>query len=339
MGRYSVNDTSTHEGLLLAGLDGSNPLAFLAALGTLRTLSLAWPDRNVKMAWTQHSGAWRPVIRATPQPNADQLLDALCGTLSQLDEMVPSQLRCAGEKASPKNKKGDTKWAGKLRFPPDAYREYSQNAASRSSLPHQRDCEFAAVWASPVVTETVDKVEVVVRTSFDFTAGNQAFIHMISELIRTCTHENLQQCLFQPWLYQDNAISLRWDPIDDTRRYALQAIDPTNNSKNPILGVPGANRLALEALPLFPSVPQQSQLHTTGFDHIDRHTVWTWPIWNVLLELNTVRSLITHPRIHRARVDRQELAARAVVEVYRVLVVLPAGRYRNFTQPHSVFGP
>lgn len=333
-----MNDPSTNQGLLLTGLDGSNPLAFLAALGTLRTLTLEWPNRNVKMAWTQHSGAWRPAIRASPQPNADQLLDALRGASSQLDQMVPSQLRCAGENASPKNKKGEAKWAGKLRFPPEAYREYSENAASRSSLTYRADCEFAAVWASPVVTETVDKVEVVVRTTLDFTAGNQAFIQMVSELIETCTHEDLQQCLFDPWRYQEDAISLRWDPIDDTRRYALQAIDPTNNSKNPILGVPGANRLALEALPLFPSVPQQSQLHTTGFGHIDRHTVWSWPVWNAFLELNTVRSLIAHPQLHRDMVDRQQLVARGVVDVYRVLVVLPAGRYRNFTQAHSAFG-
>ena len=32
-------------GLLMAGLDGANPLAFLAALGVLRGLTLTWPDR------------------------------------------------------------------------------------------------------------------------------------------------------------------------------------------------------------------------------------------------------------------------------------------------------
>ena len=34
-----------NDGLVLTGLDGSNPLAFLAALGTLRGLTLAWPER------------------------------------------------------------------------------------------------------------------------------------------------------------------------------------------------------------------------------------------------------------------------------------------------------
>ena len=39
-------------GLLLTGLDGANPLAFLAALGTLRGLTLAWPERRVRLSWT-----------------------------------------------------------------------------------------------------------------------------------------------------------------------------------------------------------------------------------------------------------------------------------------------
>jgi len=33
--------------LILTGLDGANPLAYLAALGTLRGLTLAWPERLV----------------------------------------------------------------------------------------------------------------------------------------------------------------------------------------------------------------------------------------------------------------------------------------------------
>jgi hypothetical protein len=51
--------------LLLRGLDGSNPLAFLAALGTLRSLSLVLPTEQVKLAWTEYAGAYRPMIYTT----------------------------------------------------------------------------------------------------------------------------------------------------------------------------------------------------------------------------------------------------------------------------------
>jgi hypothetical protein len=49
--------------LLLYGLDGSNPLAFLAALGTLRSLSLLWPEERVRLAWKIHEGAFRPMLQ------------------------------------------------------------------------------------------------------------------------------------------------------------------------------------------------------------------------------------------------------------------------------------
>jgi len=54
--------------LILSGIDGSNPLAFLAALGTLRTLVVGetdppgWLAAEVGLKWVQHSGAWRPAI-------------------------------------------------------------------------------------------------------------------------------------------------------------------------------------------------------------------------------------------------------------------------------------
>ena len=37
----TTNTKTDTSNIILTGLDGSNPLAFLAALGTLRTLSLA----------------------------------------------------------------------------------------------------------------------------------------------------------------------------------------------------------------------------------------------------------------------------------------------------------
>ena len=45
----------------LKGLDGSNLLAYLAALGTLRVLTLAEPGRDVRMRWVDR-GYWMPVV-------------------------------------------------------------------------------------------------------------------------------------------------------------------------------------------------------------------------------------------------------------------------------------
>ena len=72
--------------VVLRGLDGSNPLAFLAALGTLRTLAGAWPERDVRMTWRVETGAWRPTLKCegwTGDDAADELLDVLAGQLAQ----------------------------------------------------------------------------------------------------------------------------------------------------------------------------------------------------------------------------------------------------------------
>ena len=46
-----TSQEQSSNGLLLSGLDGGNPLAFLAALGTLRGLTIAWPGRRVRLSW------------------------------------------------------------------------------------------------------------------------------------------------------------------------------------------------------------------------------------------------------------------------------------------------
>lgn len=49
----------SQDGLILTGLDGANPLAYLAALGTLRGLTFAWPERWVRLSWVGRD-VWRP---------------------------------------------------------------------------------------------------------------------------------------------------------------------------------------------------------------------------------------------------------------------------------------
>lgn len=50
--------------ITLSGLNGGNPLAFLAALGLFRTLNEALPNQ-VLMNWEQCSGGWKPCIKFT----------------------------------------------------------------------------------------------------------------------------------------------------------------------------------------------------------------------------------------------------------------------------------
>src|SRR5688572_17667633 len=80
---------SDGNGILLKGLDGSNPLAFLAALGTLRTLTIALPGESVKMNWEQHEGAWRPRVRCSLASDRDAIIEKLDKGLTRLRSLHP----------------------------------------------------------------------------------------------------------------------------------------------------------------------------------------------------------------------------------------------------------
>lgn len=76
--------------IVLTGLNGGNPLGFLAALGTFRTLSDALPGR-VRMNWQQELGGWRPCllvededIRWADPREISGTLACLLGTPAQL---------------------------------------------------------------------------------------------------------------------------------------------------------------------------------------------------------------------------------------------------------------
>ena len=57
-----MTQANPEEGLLLLGLDGSNPLGFLAALGVLQTLDSSELTTTATMSWNNCGGVWSPVI-------------------------------------------------------------------------------------------------------------------------------------------------------------------------------------------------------------------------------------------------------------------------------------
>jgi len=181
--------------------------------------------------------------------------------------MFSRELLAASEQAGPTKKSGEEGWKDKLRFPTPAYRRHCETALSVSSIVDHRLTDFAAAWAGETATDLVGKVEVARRTRFDFTAGNQALIDMFRAVRRAVSVEVINRSLFDRWVYLQG-VSLRWDPQDEKRQWALQAVDPKNNSKNPPLADAGANFLAIEALPLFPLVPDR-WASQPGFDRDD----------------------------------------------------------------------
>src|SRR5262249_22890429 len=102
-------------------------------------------------------------------------------------------------------------------------------------------------------------------------------------------------------------------------------------------GMLGANRLAIEGLPLFPAVPVGGELRTTGFSGRGRGgTYWSWPIWPDPISLDVVRSLLA---LHQIQDDPGSVTLRAigVSEVFRARR-FTIDKFRCFSPAHPI-GP
>lgn len=316
----------------LDALDGANPLAFLAALGTLRVLTRVLPQYNPRLSWEQRLGAWRPLLWTTKPLDEATICELLRESGIDLSAMFSKELLAASEASSPrKNKKGEPSRRDKLLFPVDAFRDYCCAASASPSV----GAEFAATWAGETAPVGEENEEVALRTRFDFTAGPQRFVGMLRQLRESCTAADMQHALFTGWRYSAGAVSMRWDTQDEKRQYALQSVDPTNNSKNPPMADRGANFLAAEALPLFPLVPDR-RAGQAGFEGKGESRCWNWPIWTHPLSLDVVRSLLAVPFADSeewSATDRHEIG---VSVIFQSRIVMPSGRYRCFTPARSL---
>jgi len=295
--------------LELRGLDGANPLAFLAALGTLCTLTRAWPRRTVRLRWERLSAAWRPLLTTEASLSESEVLTTLERELRRDDTCQPFEL------------------GSDLNVSPDRFADFSRRAATSASMFDRRSADFLAAFGCEATTSERTIQDTALRTMSG--AGHQHFLGSMKELVACTTVEHLRTALFDVWRYEDERPSMRWDPADD-RRYALRWRDP---SKDQIRTVRGANRLAVEALVLFPTAPVASRLETTGFTgRGSRDTLWRWPIWTAAVTLDVVRSLVALRWIQPVgrSVKREMLARMGIAEVY-CSQRLTVGKYRNFS--------
>ncbi len=297
-------------GLLLNGLDGSNPLGFLAAIGTLRIATEANSSADWRVSWKVRGGHWSPVLLGDTGITAEGLIELLMPALTEM--------------------KGDHAFgfADDLTINCEEFRKVAQSASNAADLTDRHYADFIAAFGCdslPISAKDSRIQDTALRTMSG--AGHQHFIGSMRELVGNTKPDHLHASLFEPWQYSDPKPSLRWDPLDD-RRYALRWKEP---SGDPVRTVRGANRLAVEALPLFPTAPGERHLHTTGFSQRRGEGVlFTWPIWEVPLSIDAVRSLLSLAELQKPRPDRKSLLARGVIEIYRSQRIT-RDKYRNFT--------
>ncbi len=323
--------------LTLTGPNGANPLGFLCALGTLRTLSNAWPDGEVKMAWKQEVAAWQPVLRANTDLNdREALVKAIYDELKMMD----------GHPAFTFKDKDGNEWST-TEVSRAEYARYAKEATQEDAESDVRWMGFVAAFACESTPKS-DSEDTVQDTEFRLLGGGrQQFLVALRHLVTSTQQEHLSEAVFGPWLYRDSGdgnLSLRWDPADD-RRHALRWTDPTKatsklvNGKNrssKIWTVIGANRLAMEALPLFPVFPVGRRLATTGFKGGRKHnTFLSWPLWDGFINVDTARSILSLSELQRDEPAPEVFRPQGVVEIYRIQKI-GVGNYKNFTPAQPV---
>ena len=307
--------------LTLTGPDGANPLGFLCALGTLRTLSNAWPDSEVKMKWEQIGAAWRPVLRAS---HAD--LDGK-NEAGQKKVIVKAILAELGRTKGHPMKN----WRGSHDIPAADYRTYACKAIkSLFNQSNHRPAEWAAALACDQITDKKGNVK---DTAFRTMSGqgHQYFLEQMQLLQQSVKAQHIAEALFE-WRYQDKELNLRFEPLED-RRHAWRWKSP---AKDTIKTVWGANRLAAEGLPLYPVFPVHGELRTVGFRGFSKdNTFWTWPLWNGFLNVSVVRSILALPALQAEQPSRDELLPLGIVEVYRTQRI-NVGKFRAFTPAQAI---
>lgn len=310
LGMHTQESVSRFE---LIGIDGSNPLGFLAALGCLRTLTHRVPDYRWKMHWEKLCGGWRPVVTAIGNDKIDQerFLVLLEGGLLALPEEHPA-LRLA---------ESDDGLSTKARF---------DQVSKMASCGNREDADWLSCNGSDLSPdEAISQLQTSRR---DYHSIN------VRGLLKETTREHLVRALFKPWDYADAlaGVSLHLEPRED-RRHAYQWHQPSGDpTRNVSGGMIGANRLALEAWPLFQSLPESEKLRTVGF-HGTRvsDTKWRWCLWDGACNLDTIQSLLNAAFVHQntnSGNDRSAMGIPLVLNCSRILV----GKTPNLTPAEAL---
>jgi len=305
--------TSDTEGLLLSGLDGSSPLAFLAALGTLRTVQRTERHHPITMTWELSGARFTPRLFNHVSRQQD--------LISLLKSTLPV------EAGSPWN------LSKKLPFESDRLKEAACRSARSASIKDRDEVDAISSLGCEALTDDKGRfADTALRMVRSGDSAGQGMLDYAQKIRANTEAAHLQQALFEQWQYSASGSSLRWDPIE-AREYALLSSDP---SKDGALSVIGANRLALEALALFTTCPTGKGLATVGFHQFDSSTAMTWPLWTIPLTLPLIRSLMTLDCLGAERPPAEELKMRGITAVFRSQLFKPNQYYSNFRPAHAV---
>ncbi len=296
-------------GTHLPGLDGTNPLGFLAALG----VQVAFANKEaVPRLW------WSTDV--VPHAIVDEMFtidriaaQALGAFAHWSNSPAVNPQRLDGSKMP----KGD-----ELKLIPDDIGIYLCQA-------------LRIAWSGDLATSLVaegslDNKKVAKPSDLYFTAGQQKFLDTARTILNAANKEDVEYGLNGPWQYNSNIPSFGWDVTDD-RVYALRAKNPSPEKK---MTNPGPEALALLGLSRHPVFAGRSGTDTQGCSGSWKSGWYSWPLWRTPASPHAVKSLLAHAYDHPEASERTRW-----YRAWGVSTILRSPIRRTDQGGYGTFGP
>lgn len=325
--------------LTLAGLDGSIPLDFLAALGILRILDESARQAGrprPRLAWRE-IGRWRPVLSGPA--DIDQVVEAAVADLPTWSNGILRDLRYVKrEKRGPKEFRG-------LRVPLGVYRQWVNGKIERGEW---RDLDYVTALVTETAGESLSPSKVpseddyraleieyeaasslgttVLQTAFDFTSRNAQFLAQVEFIRKKVDAVAVRAALAEivPDRGSDTVTrTLGWAPAQDTPA-ALYLRSRTGHD-------PTREWLAFRALAFFPVHREGAAAATTACQGRRKAGRFVWPLWRPATRADSVASLLAQRNL--ARLSRSQRSA------FGVSVVFQAGLTKGADGYDGIFAP
>lgn len=284
----------------LRALDGRSPIAFMAALGTLRLLG-----GGTRLGWVRRDGAWKPVIWVHGQSGGEAWVGRTVHTRLQsapLGGVSAKWLTWDG---------GEPPKDIVLRSDRGAVENERLYRLARRSMDPETE-RFVAAYG----TWKAGKRPEFLATGFSMRASRQYLLSMVREGTGQVTEGHVKRALFGGWTYADPKASYGWYP----GRPASHATSTTMPTDLKPTGELGALLLAFHGMPFFPVLPSGNGAQTAGFRRAGREWEFVWPLWRPLLGEPEVRVLLLECAslgLEELKRRRRELEARGVRELRR----------------------
>ncbi|MGH8612213.1 MAG: type I-G CRISPR-associated protein, Cas3-extension family [Gammaproteobacteria bacterium] len=258
--------------VILRGLNGTNPLGFLASLGLLRLLR---QTNDVARLGFLSDGSFHPFVEGF-----DGDITALVCRDAALAE-GKQEWWLEYEKAGK-----DGVIVADLKPPPPVFKDFLDACVEHWCSGDGEPVAFAAAFGTSVIVDRT-KNKNIKPTAFHFTAAQQEFLDIVEKIRAVVTSEWANRSLFEGHADHPGS-NLRWDPSAE-RNWALRLNDPQKDGTR--VDAP-LEWLAFRGLPLFPCFPFGARIITTAVSGRSDDMKMTWPLWSVPISLETARSTL-----------------------------------------------